>query len=387
MNLIKTLEKAVENGEKIIKICNNTSFITMTAPVHTLAQELTESKIPALGVLSDTGKLSGIIISRTLFELLSKPYGRDLLFRKTAAEVMIKPRAFLFNEHISDVHEHLKEDFFLEEIQHYALIDTKRKFKGIFSSKDLLLHIAELQHQETLTTEEIQKKIIPPFLMYETDKFQLAAASVMSQRIGGDYYFAAKIDSCRTFFCLCDISGKGMSAALITAVIAGFMKTIHYNKDLCSIVQQLNSALVEACSLEKYATGIFCMFDSSSNTVEYCDMGHGLFFKVQDKIISQIQTSSDNIPAGVMNLECIITKKITLSENSVYIILSDGITEQKDENAHFFPIETIPPIINRYPGDLKKIKIDLLEFFFSFKKNTVQHDDASLLLFSQKKAL
>lgn len=108
--------------------------------------------------MDEKGKIRGIIVSRTLFQLLAKPFGRDLLYRKTAEEVMIKPRTFLYNEYINEIHEHVKEDFLLDEIQHYVLIDEKKNFKGIFSSKDLLLHIASVQHQETIRTEEIQKK-------------------------------------------------------------------------------------------------------------------------------------------------------------------------------------------------------------------------------------
>ncbi len=164
MSLIKNIEKINIHGEKIIKICNNTAYVEMNAPIHALAQELTENKIPSIAVLNELSVLSGIIISRTLFELLAKPYGRDLLFRKTASEVMIKPRTFLYNEYISDVHEHLKDDFLLDEIQYYALIDQKKRFRGMFSSKDLLLHIAAVQHQETIATETLQKKMIPPLL-------------------------------------------------------------------------------------------------------------------------------------------------------------------------------------------------------------------------------
>jgi phosphoserine phosphatase RsbU/P len=386
MNLIKTLKTTNINGEKIVKICSNTSCVNEEAPVHTLAQELTNNKVPALGVLSSTGKLTGIIVSRTLFELLAKPYGRDLLFRKTASEVMIKPRTFIYDEYISDVHEHLKEDFFLDEIQHYALIDSKKNFKGIFSSKDLLLHIAAVQHQETLITEKIQKIIIPPFLSYEADSFSLVSSSVMSQRIGGDYYHVKKIDKNRIFFCLCDISGKGMSAAILTAVLAGFMETITYINNLHSIVQNLNNLIMKSCSLEKYATGVFCIINETDNTLEYCDMGHGLFYEVRNNSIRQIQENSDNVPAGVMKLDSIISKKIAMDTNSVYIILSDGITEQQNENSAVFPLETIPNIIERNTADLKKIKIDFFESFFLFKKRTIQHDDASVLFFCTKKA-
>ena len=386
MNLIKSNKNTNINGEKIIKICSNTAYVNADAPVHILAQELTESKVPALGVLSNTGKLIGIIISRTLFELLAKPYGRDLLFRKTASEVMIKPRTFIYDEYISDVHEHLKEDFFFDEIQHYALVYSKKNFKGIFSSKDLLLHIAAVQHQETLITEKIQKKIIPPFLSYETNSFSLVSASVMSQRIGGDYYHVKRIDKNRVFFCLCDISGKGMSAAILTAVLAGFMETITFINDLLSIVQNLNNLIMESCSLEKYATGVFCILNEDDNTLEYCDMGHGLFYEVKNKRIRQIQENSDNVPAGVMQLDRIISKKITMDRDSIYVILSDGIIEQRNENSEVFSLDTIAAAVEKNASDLKRMKIDFLESFFLFKKNTIQHDDASMLFFCIKKS-
>lgn len=87
-----------------------------------------------------------------------------------------------------------------------------------------------------------------------------------------------------------------------------------------------------------------------------------------------------------MKLDSIISKKIAMDTNSVYIILSDGITEQQNENSAVFPLETIPNIIAKNTDDLKKMKIDFFESFFLFKKNTIQHDDASVLFFCTKKA-
>ncbi len=386
MQMINILEQMNTRGERILKICTNTAYVQLKTPVHTLAQQLTENAIPSAAVLNESGKVSGIIVSRTLFQLLAKPFGRDLLFRKTAQEVMIKPRTFLYNEYINEIHERIKEDFLLDEIQHYVLVDTKKNFKGIFSSKDLLLHIASVQHQETMITEGIQKKMIPPFLSYETNTLQIVAASIMSQRIGGDYYFIKEIDEQQTFFCLCDISGKGLSAALITAVLAGFMESLTHIPNLSFLVQKLNAVILKSCSLEKYATGIFCIYNKKDESIEYCDMGHGLLYEITDTEILQLPESSGNIPIGVMNLDTITTQKVHIKHNTAYMIVSDGITEQRDENSALFPLNRIVSIMEKNQGNLKKVKIDFFENYFSFKKKTIQHDDASILIASIKKA-
>lgn len=203
-------------------------------------------------------------------------------------------------------------------------------------------------------TEEIQKKMISPFLLYETNFIQIAAASIMSQRIGGDYYFIKDLDEQRTFFCLCDISGKGLGAALITTVLAGFMESVTYISSLSLLIQKMNTVILKLCSLEKYATGIFCIYNKADETIEYCDMGHGLFYEITDKEIIQIPESSGNIPIGVMNLDEIITKKIQIKQSSSYMIVSDGITEQRDENSTLFPIKEIVSIMNKNKGNIKK---------------------------------
>lgn len=143
---------------------------------------------------------------------------------------------------------------------------------------------------------------------------------------------------------------------------------------------------MESCSLEKYATGVFCILNEDDNTLEYCDMGHGLFYEVKNKRIRQIQENSDNVPAGVMQLDRIISKKITMDRDSIYVILSDGITEQRNENSEVFSLDTIAAAVEKNASDLKRMKIDFLESFFLFKKNTIQHDDASMLFFCIKKS-
>jgi sigma-B regulation protein RsbU (phosphoserine phosphatase) len=240
------------------------------------------------------------------------------------------------------------------------------------------------QKRELGTAITIQGRLVPPCFAVRDLRVSITCSSVMAQGVGGDYYYVKEYAPGEWFFCLCDISGKGISAAIITAVLAGFMYNADFGVALEDTVGRLNHIILETFKLEKYLTGYFAKFSEMTGELEYCDMGHSFFFTVDGTEIQQIADSADNVPVGLIENPNPVVRTLRIAPGQTLLLLSDGIIEQENREGETFPVAEMGAIIDRClrgGEDLVRAKIRILEAFYSFKKEMPQHDDISMLLF------
>ncbi len=382
--ILKEIVRPEAKGERIIKIASSFQYVEASAPVHAILEEIKEPFQNAIAVVDDQCVVKGIIIPQELVETLGKPFGRDLLQRQRAGDIMHDAVIFKYDEYIQEISERIVGDLEKESNTHYILADDNSVFCGHFSAQDVLLHAMNEHRRELNTAIVIQGRLVHPYFAVRGRRISITCSSVMAQGVGGDYYYVKEYETGRWFFCLCDISGKGISAAIITAVLSGFMYNADFSVPLEDLVERLNRIILDTFKLEKYLTGFFARFDEANGQLEYCDMGHSFFYTVEGKTVQQIADAADNFPVGLIESPVITARMLRIAPGTIFLLLSDGIIEQENRKKESFPIEKIGQCIGRSVEngeDLVRAKIRILESFYSFKKDVPQHDDISLLLF------
>ncbi len=382
--ILKEIERREVKGERIIKIASSFKYIETGTPVHSILGEMKEPYQNAIAVTDENLAVKGIIIPQELVEMLGKPFGRDLLHRSKAEDIMRKPVMFKYDEYILEIQESIRGDLEKEAASHYILIDDESLFCGHFSAQDMLLHAMNDQQRELKVAMTIQGRLVHPYFAVRSDRLSITCSSVMAQGVGGDYYYVKEYAKGKWFFCLCDISGKGISAAIITAVLSGFMYNADFSGPLEDMVSRLNRIILDTFQLEKYLTGFFALFSEKTGMLEYCDMGHSFFYVVEGESVQQISDEADNSPVGLIAEPVLVTRTLRIASDTVLLLLSDGLIEQENRNKELYPVDEMGKCIGRAirgEEDLIRAKVRILESFFSFKKDTPQHDDISLLLF------
>ena len=318
----------------------NFSFSDITAILNLAAHEFAASD-PCMLIIKDHA--SGRMTTITSF-----PQDREILDRTTC-------------------------DLEKDAVTHYVLVDAVDSFKGIVTTQDLLMYALREHQRELQLAETIQGRLVQPSIAIDDGTVALACASVMARGVGGDFYSVKKIDSNRWFFCLCDISGKGISAALVTAVLSGFLDNEQFIDPLETILKRLNKTLLDTFKLEKFLTGMFARFDARTGLLEYCDMGHSYFFTLQNGMTQQISREADNMPLGLVAGIPVTTRALRLEPGTVLAVVSDGIMEQKNRKGKLFPVDTLGKALPVNPSgkrDLLKAKISILESFFLASRKT-----------------
>jgi len=382
--ILHEADKKTIQGERIVKIASSFLYVDSGTPVYELLSELKEPYQSAIAVVDAKMRIQGLIVPKDLVEILGKPFGRDLLKRQKVEDIMTQAVSWRYDEYIQEIADRISGDMETDRDTHYLLVDESGRFCGHITSQDIIHYALKDQHRELETAIRIQSRLVPPSFAARSKKTSITCSSVMAQGVGGDYYFVKEYASGEWFFCLCDISGKGISAAIITAVLACFMYDANLFLPLEETVIRLNRIILETFKLEKYLTGFFARFSERTGSLEYCDMGHSFFFVVEGSSVQQIADSADNAPVGLVARIEPVARALRIAPGTVMILVSDGIIEQKNRNGEDYPISEMGKIIERtiHGGeDLVRSKIKILESFFSFKKDIPQHDDISMLLF------
>jgi len=199
--------------------------------------------------------------------------------------------------------------------------------------------------------------------------------------IGGDFYFIRKISDTKFFASLCDVSGKGVTAALVVSIVWGLLQNFNMQKGLKELLKNLNSSIIRSFHLEKYLTGFFLIYDTESRILQIADMGHAhaLFLRKGRKV--SIQKSRVNLPIGVeIELEPMVFS-FPVQPGDTLVIYTDGISEQDNPAGEEFGETRLVSLIQEVIAHKKNLSGLLPKALEEFRQNTPQHDDMTFLQF------
>jgi phosphoserine phosphatase RsbU/P len=185
-----------------------------------------------------------------------------------------------------------------------------------------LLHMQE----ELRLAYEIQTNLLPkeaPALA----GYDIAGKSIPAKEVGGDYFDFLAIEAQKLAFCLGDVSGKGLPAALLMANLQAAVRSqAMAGTSLTACLERANTLLFRNTSPEKFATLFFGCLDASSHTLHYCNAGHIHPFL--------IKTSGANrrLETGGMVLGCMdgipfAEEETGLEKGDMLVVFSDGVSE------------------------------------------------------------
>lgn len=152
------------------------------------------------------------------------------------------------------------------------------------------------------------------------------------KEIGGDFYDAVAGDDC-VYIVVADVSGKGVSAALLAQTLQGMVYAqLLADQRLDKIARALNRYIC-AKDIGKYATMIVVRLDSSG-TLEYVNCGHIHPLLKTPSGVQELMES--NLPVGLIEQAEFHSHRITLTPGTRVLLVTDGVTEAEDESGEFF---------------------------------------------------
>jgi serine phosphatase RsbU (regulator of sigma subunit) len=193
--------------------------------------------------------------------------------------------------------------------------------------------------------ERIQSSLVPRDA--QVDGLDLAIGFVPCRWVGGDYVDILSMPDGRVFVTICDVCGKGMQAALITASLHTL---VHMNATidlpLGEIMQRMNDYLVDTLLDESFATGIAMILDPATGKFELCNAGHPPAMIVADDGTVRQLAMAKNPPLGYMPLP-FETDEGELAEGELLAMFTDGYTELPNEQNELLGIEGVEACLSK----------------------------------------
>jgi len=351
-----------------------------------------QADITAVCITDEQQRPLGIIRREQLFLVLSKRFGREVISRKTVLDCMENALVFSGDANILLVQENLRGDAGKPDSaarnsplsgknNYIVLVDSGGVFSGMLSLQDVADYLVEMTNEDIALASLLQERFLT-----NTDNIADLKISVdtwwsSAKGVGGDFYFIKKIEENRFFASLCDISGKGVAAAMVVSMVWGFMRGHTMRNGLGELLTSLNESIVGSFHMEKYLTGFFMIYDHRTRLLRIADMGHAhTVFLRRGKTLS-LKKTQGNLPIGVeLEINPAIFD-IPIESGDALLIYSDGICEQDNPDGEEFGEKRIVALTKQAEKSGKKLSEILPETLDEFRLHTPQRDDMTFLLF------
>ncbi|MEM7127657.1 MAG: PP2C family protein-serine/threonine phosphatase [Chloroflexota bacterium] len=251
-------------------------------------------------------------------------------------------------------------------------------------------HVGEIQigtlpyylERDLALAKQIQKNFLPHELP-PIEGIEIYADTRPAHQVGGDLYDYFLQPSNNLTFIVGDISYKGVSAALLMAVMRKVVKTSLKLVDLptpASILEYINADMFDDLTRNSMlATAIVGQYRPETRVLTYTNAGHSpVIYKPAHEPARLLK--SENVPVGVQVNEQFIEKKVVMAQGDLLIVLTDGYIEMPDNRGKHFGYERLLEVIDSAASQQPSgIAHEIVRAFNRFGAG-LHHDDQTLLI-------
>jgi sigma-B regulation protein RsbU (phosphoserine phosphatase) len=250
-----------------------------------------------------------------------------------------------------------------------------------------LLH--EEQEKQRLEREFEMAQSVQVALLPTSDStpqskyFELAAQSLPCRYVGGDFYDLMALQN-GTVLTLCDVSGKGISAALLASVAQGVIEAQFYaGASPAEVATTLNRVVVNRSDANRFIT-MFCSVLGVDGNFSWVNAGHNpSILARQTGEIEMLSTNSLVLGAFDFAEYCVTNTR--LLPGDVVFIFSDGVTEATNGSEQMFGDQRLQDLVLRNKDrSAQEIKDLVMSEVLAFTSGEPQGDDITVVVLKMK---
>ncbi len=217
-------------------------------------------------------------------------------------------------------------------------------------------------------------KIFPPFP--ERKDIDMSAAIVPAKEVGGDLYDFYIRDE-KLYFCIGDVSGKGVPASLVMAVTRSlFRAESAHEESPAKILEAMNNSMAEANENNMFVTFFCGILDLGTGRLRYSNAGHNAPMMLTDH--KSFLPVHPNLPLGIMSGMEYQDQETVMEYDDAIFLYTDGLTEAENMNHDLFGEERMDKVLSSRrsaQGHLEAMQ----EAVAGFVGDAPQSDDLTML--------
>ena len=215
----------------------------------------------------------------------------------------------------------------------------------------------------------------------DSDEVQIYASLTPAKAVGGDlfdFYFRDE----KLFFCIGDVSGKGVPASLFMAVTRSVFRSVSGHESMPDrIMTTINKTMADMNKTHMFVTLFVGVLDLPTGRLYYCNAGHDAPLLVGAGVGSL--SCDANIPVGFMP-----TWRYTLQEAQIFtgttiFLFTDGLTEAMDANLEQFQMERVNDVATKALANQQQEPQQLISLMtdavHQFVGDAEQSDDLTMM--------
>lgn len=233
---------------------------------------------------------------------------------------------------------------------------------------------------------QVQRDLLPAAGAWPSG-LDLSAVCRPAWEVGGDFYDIVTLPDERVSFALGDVSGHGISAALLMGLIHGAMSSPPWGvsqEDPGRAAERLNQLLIAKSSGDRFASLFWCSYDPASSTVRYINAGHlpALWLRLRPDGSTAIERLAEGGPIlGVLTTAVYNAVSVAARPGDLLVLFSDGIVEAPNSRGEPFGEDRLIAVTEaRQHRPSREICESILGSVSTFTGQVPAQDDQTLLV-------
>lgn len=273
------------------------------------------------------------------------------------------------------------------------LTELARSFNAMTGSIERL--IVDSKERERLESElqiahEVQAQLFPSSTPC-METIEALGVCKPAQSVSGDFYDYVQLSDERLALSFGDVSGKGISAALVMAAVHSTLRTQLALLDpgdddlpaaAARVVAETNRQLCAGTSPEKFATLFFGIYDEPTRRLHYCNAGHLPPILCRDGKTSRLEVNG--MVVGAFSHAAYEGSTVELRSGDLLCAFTDGISEPENPYGEDFGEERLGNLVAREADrpvqEVIRIVLEEVDAWSAGAESSVQDDQTVMMV-------
>ena len=240
----------------------------------------------------------------------------------------------------------------------------------------------ERMESELRIARDIQMSMVPS-VFPEIDGLDMFAAMTPAKEVGGDLYNFL-LNGQRLYFCIGDVSGKGVPASLfMTLATHGFLSLASTGRTPAEIATRMNAELSINNEMGMFVTMFICMYDLKQGRIEYCNAGHNppVIGNAEGQY-AFLDVKEANAPIGLWPTLEYVGEEMDLPSGGIMLLYTDGLNEAENRQQEQYGEDRIIQLMTSHASLSMRDMVEALKADADeFRDGAEQNDDLTMLAF------
>ena len=213
--------------------------------------------------------------------------------------------------------------------------------------------------EELRTAYIIQSRLLPSSLP-KLDSYVFAGSNRPCKTVSGDYYDVVVRPDGRIYFVIADVSGKGITAALVMSSVATAFNIFTRNDPKPSeLLREINATLAPKTAPTKFVTAVAGVLDPRNGIIEFANAGHVAPLLVSARGVEALRMT--DIVVGIMPNARYRAQSLNLEAGDSRVLFTDGVTEAENAEESQLGLDPILTLLGTMHGNQAANLLDAID--------------------------